>query len=77
MKDVFAVGWTGSSSGKSKGNGNFSRKLKTTSRVVTVKNLTTGKKLSGEIGPGNFSKKEMRRLTDAMIKKLKKELCSK
>ena len=67
----FSIGWTGSSSGK---RGNFSRKLKLTSRKITVIHKSTGLKLVDEILPGHYSKKEMKRLTEQKFKEMKDKL---
>ena len=57
-KDVVS-GWSGSSSG-----GTFARKTKVTSRRIWVKHMPTGVIVEGEISCGNYSKKEMKQLTE-------------
>jgi len=64
-KDEFSYGWTGSSSGKNvhsvtRGG---ARKDKLTSRRITVRDLVNGEEMYKEVTPGNYSKKEMQKLT--------------
>ena len=68
-KDV-CWGWSGSSSGGS----SFARKTKRTSRNVWVKHMPTNVVVQGEILQGNYSKKEMKQLTENLREKLLVEL---
>jgi len=66
------LSWQHSSSTTAQGN--YSRKLKRTKRKVTLSHPETGLSVIGEIGPGSYSKKEMRAETVALEKKLFSEL---
>jgi len=65
------VNWSmgGSSSG-----GTFERKTKITSRQLKLYHVPTKVYVEGEIEPGHYSKKEMKKLTEELRQRLYKEL---
>lgn len=67
--DDVAWGWMGSSGG-----GTFERKTKITSRSVRLIHKPTKIEVKGEISPGHYSKKEMRKLSEDLYQKLFTEL---